>query len=130
MNNIQGIKTASLLFPKGYSGIDVVYVPIYGKISWLDRRIVPFDLYFSAGLGKTLTNYDGQVSSTFHLATGQIFAINKSWAFRWDFSLNNYIAKGRAITNDNTIGEEVSQAVNDLYLNIGISWFFPGAKYR
>lgn len=114
------VGTENLVYPKSYMGLDVMYVPIYGKMSWFNETIVPFDMYFSAGYGTTNTQ-NGENPGTIHLATGQIFSISKSYAFRWDFSWNFFDAKG--------IGGETG-SFNNLFLTVGMSWFFPEANYR
>lgn len=115
-----GVTTASLVTPKSFLGVDLVWVPIYGKMTLDNQRIVPFDLYFALGPGSTGTT-NGQSASTVHLGTGQIFAVSKSFAYRWDFSWNFYSAKG--------IDSNV-QSFNNLFLSVGASMFFPEAKYR
>jgi outer membrane beta-barrel protein len=120
LKSIQNIGTESLTYPKQYIGADIMWVPIYGKMTWFNNRIVPFDLYFSGGYGTTLTK-DEQNAGTLHLATGQIFAITKGTAFRWDFSWNFFNA---------TTDDKKSNSFNNLFLTVGMSWFFPEAKYR
>lgn len=120
LRNIQGVSTENLVYPKSFIGVDVVYVPIYGKISWFNRRIIPFDLYFSGGFGTTNTQA-GEDAGTLHLATGQIFALSKAYAVRWDFSWNFFNATG---IDRNT------NSFNNLFLTVGMSWFFPEASYR
>lgn len=116
---IQNIGTDSLAYTKSYLGLAILYVPIYGKMSMFNEKIVPFDFYFGLGTGNTKTQTkDG--AGTLHLSTGQIFAVNKSFALRWDFSWNFFSAK--AVNEDGMI--------NNLFLSLGASFFFPEAKYR
>lgn len=117
---IQGVKTENLVYPESYVGLDLMFVPIYGKMAWFNEKIVPFDLYFSAGYGSTGTQA-GESVGTVHLATGQIFAISKAFAFRWDFSWNFFDAKGV---------DGTTNSFNNLFLTVGMSWFFPEASYR
>ncbi len=120
----RGVLTTNFVSPTNYYGLDVKWTPIYGKMSFINRKITPFDLYFSAGAGFTSTNHGGS-EPTLHLGTGQIFAITKSAAFRWDFSWNFYSA------TSNTLGApKTSSTYNNLYLTIGASFFFPEATYR
>lgn len=116
---IQNIGTDSLSYTKNYLGVSVLYVPIYGKMSLFNEKIVPFDFYFGLGTGNTKTQAKDGVG-TFHVSTGQIFAVSKSFALRWDFSWNFFSAK--AVNEDGTI--------NNLFLSLGASFFFPEAKYR
>ena len=120
MKENNNVNTENLVYPQNYMGADIVFVPIYGKMTWFNERIVPFDLYFSAGYGTTGTQ-SGENAGTLHLSTGQIFAISKAYAFRWDFSWNFFNAKG-VDGNSNTF--------NNLFLTVGMSWFFPEASYR
>lgn len=120
LRDIQGVKTENLVYPKSYFGADIMYVPIYGKMTWFNENIIPFDLYFSAGYGITNTQA-GENAGTIHLATGQIFSLSKAYAIRWDFSWNFFTAKD--ITGS-------TSSFNNLFLTVGMSWFFPEAKYR
>lgn len=120
LRDVNNIATQALSYPKQYIGADVMFVPIYGKLAWFNNRIVPFDLYFSAGYGTTLTK-DDQNAGTVHLAAGQIFSLTKSTAFRWDFSWNFYNA---------TTEDKQTNTFNNLFLTVGMSWFFPEASYR
>lgn len=120
LREIQNVKTDGLVYPKSFTGVDLVWVPIYGKMTYFNRTIIPFDLYFSAGYGTTKTHAE-ENPGTMHLATGQIFAMSKSFALRWDFSWNFYSAKG--------IDNKTAQ-FNNLFMTVGASFFIPEAKYR
>lgn len=120
LRNIENIAAESLLYTKNYLGGSLLWSPIYGKMAWFNKKIIPFDLYFSLGTGQTTVS-TGEKPSTFHLGTGQIFALSKSSAFRWDLSWNIYNAK-------NTDGS--TSQFNNLYLTLAGSFFFPEAKYR
>ena len=117
------ITTTSLVSPTHYYGLDVKWSPIYGKMTLINKKIVPFDLYFSLGAGETGTN-QGAEAPTLHLGTGQIFAINKSFAFRWDISWNAYSSASGA---DPSRGTSI---YNNVFMTLGASWFFPEATYR
>lgn len=130
LRTIQNVKTDGLVYPKSYSGLDLVWVPIYGKMTYFNKKIVPFDLYFSLGYGTTETKANDKVG-TWHIGTGQIFALSKAFALRWDFSWNSYSAKG--IESYSTSGTEDSNTYstfNNLFINLGASFFIPEAKYR
>lgn len=120
LKSIQGVKTQSLVYPSTFYAFDLTYVPIYGKISLFNQKIIPFDLYFSAGYGATKVQTN-ENAGTMHLATGQIFSLSKQTAFRWDFSWNFYSTTG--------IDGQVS-AFNNLFLTVGMSLFLPEAGYR
>lgn len=119
----RGVKTTNFVSPQNYYGVDFRWTPLYGKMGFLNQKITTFDLYFSAGAGMTNTNQGGS-EATIHLGTGQIFAITKSAAFRWDFSWNFYNARS------GVEGAGQNSLYNNLFLTIGASFFFPEATYR
>lgn len=119
LKKVNGVSTQNLVQAKSFLGLDLVYTPIYGKMTLFNEKIIPFDLYFAAGYGTTQTQAEN--AGTFHLATGQVFALTKSFGLRWDFSWNFYSAKGI----DGSSGQ-----FNNLFLTVGASFFFPEAGYR
>ena len=131
----RNVATEGSLSTDNYMGIDLKWSPIYGKYAYLDEKIIPFDLYFSFGAGRTtpkIVSSSDEISPsskinspyTLRLGTGQIFAINKWMAFRWDIA-NHFI-----YSKINKNGKEEDQWNNNLFLNLGLSFFFPEAKYR
>lgn len=120
----QLVETKSLTTPKNYLGAAYKWTPIFGKMTWMNKEIVPFDLFFTIGGGTTKTDLGNQ-EPTIHIGTGQVFAISKAMAVRWDLSWNFYQAE--ALDNNN---ESITNSQDDLYLMIGMSFFFPEAKYR
>ena len=113
---------------KSHVGLNLVWSPIYGKMTSNDNEITPFDMYFSIGAGSSNTNSVEKNVTTFQLGTGQIFAINKSTAFRWDYSWNFYQATPVPDASSTTAPSKGSY--NDLVLTAGISFFFPEVSYR
>lgn len=124
LSSHRNIQTTNLVTSKGFYGAAFKWNPIYGKITWLNKSIVPFDLNFSAGGGMTQTT-DGQSVPTLHLGTSQVFAYTKSMAFRWEFTWNMYQANA---TDQN--GNQAKITQSDIYLGIGVSFYFPEATYR
>jgi outer membrane beta-barrel protein len=119
------VTTASLVTPQSYYGLDFKYTPIYGKMAFGNKTLTPFDMYFSGGLGQT--SYNNGSAPTLHLGTGQIFAMSKAFALRWDFSWNFFQAT-TYINSTQTVGS--SAIFNNLFVLLGASWFFPEATYR
>ncbi len=115
------VRTSSFVTPQVFYGVDFKWTPIYGKMSWINKKITPFDLYFSGGAGLTGTN-QATSDPTLHLGTGQIFALSKNSAFRWDFSWNMYVSK----TKEDTAGS----LYHNIFISMGWSFFFPEASYR
>jgi len=118
------VETKSLTTPKSYMGLAYKWTPMYGKMTWLNKEIIPFDLYFTLGTGTTKTDL-GDQEPTVHIGTGQVFALSKAMAVRWDLSWNFYQAE--ALDENN---QTIQNNQDDLFLMIGMSFFFPGAKYR
>lgn len=120
LHDNNNVSADSFGFPKNYFGLDAKYTPFYGKMTWLNKKIVPFEHYFSAGGGNTTVSTGGS-GFTVHLGTGQNFALSKRFAVNWDFSMMAYSAK----SSDGTV-----QSFSDLLLTVGMSFFYPEAKYR
>lgn len=120
----RSITTDNVVTSKGFAGLAFKWNPIYGKITWLNKSIVPFDLNFNLGFGVTQTT-DEQNEPTIHFGTSQVFAQSKSVAFRWDLMWNMYNTATR-----NSAGVQENLTQNDLFLGIGMSFYFPEASYR
>ena len=132
----KGVSTEGSISTDQYAGFNVKWTPIYGKYAYLDKKIIPFDLYFSFGGGLTTprvvssasTSQEGKTEIkspyTLRLGTGQIFAINKWMAFRWDLA-NHFI-----FSEIEADGKKKNQWNNNVFLYLGLSFFFPEAKYR
>lgn len=117
------IQTESLVEPESYMGAAFKWSPVYGKVAWFQEKIIPFDIYFSPGLGLTSTAL-GESEMTFSLAGGQSFAISKSSAIRWDLTWNFYQATVRINSQNQTRSQD------DLFIMIGYSYYIPEATYR
>ncbi|HEX4923800.1 MAG TPA: outer membrane beta-barrel domain-containing protein [Bdellovibrionales bacterium] len=117
----KGVVTRTLVSPQGYYGGAARWTPVYGKMGFLDKTIIPYDLYFLGGLGMTQTN-QGTSSFTVHAGTGQTFALKKWMAARWELSWYFYNAK-------TSTGQGGGNFTN-LWATVGLSFFFPEAKYR
>jgi len=121
------LNAEQFVYTKNYYGLDLVWSPIYGKMTSLDRKIIPFDMYFSIGGGTSVTNSKEKNNTTLHIGTGQIFAISKSMAFRWDYSFNTFAATPQATVNSPNPSQG---GYNDLIFTAGFSFFFPEVGYR
>lgn len=124
-NNLQPDK---FVITKYSMMIDLMWSPIYGKVSTLENEIIPFDMYFSFGGGSLGTNSQEKTVPAFHLGTGQIFAWSKSMAFRWDYSWSFYQATPVADLISTITPSKSSY--NDLIFTAGVSFFFPEASSR
>lgn len=130
----RGIETLGQVSTDLYYGLGLKWSPIYGKYALFNEKIVPFDLYFSAALGFTLPKIGdpartlevqedvGQVP-TLHLATGQIYALTKYMALRWDLAWHFFRVNSPLTGNPDAIQ-------TNMFFHVGLSFFFPEAKYR
>lgn len=123
-----GLTADQFIYTKGYYGLDLKFSPVYGKISYLNENIINYEMYFSLGGGISSTNSQEKDVPTVHLATGQIFAISKSMAFRWDYSINLFQATPVGTSTSGAAMEK--NLYNDFVLTAGLSFFFPEAGYR
>lgn len=124
------VRTDSIVSAQNYLGADLVWSPIYGKMSLFNKRIVPFDMYFAIGAGQAgVSNATTTTATAFHVGSGQVFAMSKSVGFRWDLSWNFYNATPNPAPGSTGTPPGQSQ-FNNLLLTIGASFFFPEAKYR
>lgn len=124
LNKKNNISTSNVVTPRSFFGGGVKWNPVYGKISFLNHAIVPFDINFSAGGGLTQTD-QGRSEPTIHLGTSQIFAVTKEFGVRWDIDWNFYQAQATDINS-----QKVTVFHNDLFIGIGVSVYFPEATYR
>ena len=134
----RGVNTEGSVSTDGYYGIDFKWTPIYGKYAYFNEKIIPFDLYFTIGLGKTNPKFvNSSFSSTqisvespytVKFGTGQIFAITKWMAFRWDIAM--HVIQADTTTVVSNVQTTSSDFNNNLFLNVGLSFFFPEANYR
>jgi outer membrane beta-barrel protein len=118
------VQTDSLLIPKSYMGLDVRWTPIYGKMAVGNQSIVPYDFYFSFGGGSLETNQT-DAATVVHAGVGQSFALTQAIAFRWDTSFYWYSSDVELSDGTTDTGSFMN-----LHLTLGVSFFFPEAKYR
>jgi outer membrane beta-barrel protein len=120
----RSISTDHVASSRGFALAAFKWNPVYGKITWLNKTIVPFDLNFDIGGGVSFMT-GGSQAPTAHLGTSQVFALSKGMAFRWDLIVNNYNA---TITETNGSKSTLNQF--DVFLGLGMSFYFPEATYR
>jgi outer membrane beta-barrel protein len=136
----KGIVTNGMVVTEMYYGVDFRWTPIYGKFSYFDRKIIPFDHYFTIGVGRTSLKAGSSTSNstvkvealddpiTLKIGTGEVFALTKYMAFRWDVSWHFMQPNVRTTTNN--VANDSKDLQNNLFINFGLSFFFPEAKYR
>ncbi len=120
------VQADQFIYTKGYYGLDLVWSPIYGKMSFDNTSIINYEMYFSLGGGQSNTNSVEKNVPTAHLGVGQIFSLSKSMAFRWDYGVNVF----QATPINPSSGQIEKGTYNDLVLTAGLSFFFPEVTYR
>lgn len=140
----RGVVVNGMVVTELYYGVDFRWTPIYGKFSYFDKKIIPFDHYFSVGLGQTqlATGSSASGSSTnvrvealddpitLRISTGEVFALTKWMVFRWDVSwhfMQPEVRTTRTSPSSVTVTDDLQ---NNLFINFGLSFYFPEAKYR
>lgn len=136
------VVTNGMVVTEMYYGIDFRWTPIYGKFSYFDKKIIPFDHYFSVGVGQTQLKAGSSTAAstvkvealddpiTLKVSTGEVFALTKYMAFRWDVSWHFMKPNVRTTTTSPASVKEASDLQNNLFINFGLSFYFPEAKYR
>ncbi len=122
------VQAEQFVYTRSYYGLHLNWSPIYGKISFDDKKIINYEMYFAAGAGTSDTISKEKNVATIHVGIGQIFSINKSMAFRWDYGFNFFQATPTIPDNNGKAAEK--NTYNDLVLSAGMSFFFPEASYR
>ena len=114
-----GVNTNSLVSVKNYLGLNILFNPIYGKLSLNEKKLVPFDMFFLLGGGlSSVATDETKSAATIHLGTGQTFAINKNLGFRWNLGMNTFqVAATQASTS--------STRYYNVFIDFGVSYFLP-----
>ncbi len=135
------IEVNGVVSPRYLYGISIKYTPFYGKFARIGGGILPFDMYLSGGGGMSQleTRYKGNLTHrqecnakaiTVNLEAGQLIPLSKGSALRWSVGwflhpkIFDWSCDGGATPNLD-LGFQT-----DVYMSLGWSLFFPGAKYR
>jgi outer membrane beta-barrel protein len=113
---------------KSYQSASVTWVPFYAKMSFLDRKILYFDMQLSVGVGKRgyqsflkSGQQSTQYSDGFHLDVTQNIFFSRHFAFRVD--LKNQWAEQNLYISD-TGAFKSRERVNDTSLLFGFNIFY------
>jgi outer membrane beta-barrel protein len=122
-----GVGASQIVTTSSYLLGDLVWTPVYGKMTLFNQRIVPFDMYFSFGAGSSaIANATTTSATTLHAATGMIFGLTRSLGFRWDLSVNNYSATTIPVGS----AAPSAGSFNNVLLTIGASYYIPEVRAR
>lgn len=120
------------------TGVQVNYVPLYAKMSFLDKKIIYFDMGVAIGLGQTKftqnisTGDQSQTGTNYMFSLFQHFFFTENLAFKFDFR-NTWTNEERMryklnpgeSESDRTIG---GKSINDTALLFGITYFIGGGQ--
>jgi outer membrane beta-barrel protein len=105
---------------------NVVFVPLYGKVSWLNRHVVQMEVYFTAGPG--IAQY-----KEFERRGASDYAESTEYAFSGNFGmgLRCFLNKNLSLRLDlrdymNFIDGDIDNAA---YFSLGLSWNFQMPKF-
>lgn len=131
------ITAFNYIAPRFFGGVYYRWTPIYGKFSFLNKKIHYFDMFFDFGLGAVniINAIEGKkislqwkpalpVAFTSRLSTGQVFALNKNMGLTWDFTWYLYFYQLKQP------GETRWQTAHDLSLALGFNYYFPEVRSR
>lgn len=116
----QKVSVANLVSLASFSGLNVYYNFIYGKLSLLDKKVVPFEIFNTLGMG-AMVNSGNHQSPSMQVGLGGLFSLSRSTALRLDLTWAFYQTKNI----QNQVANE-----NSTFLSLGYSWFFPEPEYR
>jgi outer membrane beta-barrel protein len=120
IRDVQSVNVENLITLKNTYNASAYFSPIYGKWSLLNKKILPFEIYFSMGVAQ-VTNQSDLVGSALSGSIGQLVSLGRSSAI--DVNLQGLVYSTKNINNQ-------EQSNNSLLLTIGYSVFWPEPDYR
>lgn len=120
MQSKQGINVKNQVTAKNFIGANIYYNSIYGKTALWDRKIIPFEIYFTGGLGMVDTTTT-KGSMGIKAGIGELFTIDKNRAARLELSMIFYSAKDLAGNTQN---------VNSMFLTFSFEQFLTKVGER
>ncbi|MFZ4404321.1 MAG: outer membrane beta-barrel domain-containing protein [Pseudobdellovibrionaceae bacterium] len=115
---------------KGSKIASVTYVPLYAKMSFVDKAIIYFDMGFSLGLGTTDYTIKKQEGDETKSAASYQFGVNQQIFFSEHFALrvellNRYTSEQKMKWSTTaTDRDQGSKTVNDSSLNFGLTYWY------
>lgn len=116
----QQVSVNNLISLKSFSGLNLYYNFIYGKLSLSDKKVMPFEIFNTVGMGSMMNSGNYQ-SASMQAGLGGLFSLSRSAALRLDLTWAFYETK-------NIQGATVNE--NSTFLSLGYSCFFPEPEYR
>jgi outer membrane beta-barrel protein len=126
LQNIFAVEPSAFREVKLLANSNVVFVPLYGKMSWLNRKVVQMELYLTAGPGVAqYTDYVRQGAEGYAEENKYYFSSNFGLGLRLFFSK---AFSGRLDLRDymNFVEGDIDNAA---YFSLGLSWNFRMPKF-
>ena len=109
-----------------FFGLTYKWMPVYGKITFYNKRILAFDTFFNLGLGISGVNRKASSGTqsqmvwgpTGLIGLGQVFAISRDLGLRWDLRWHL------------TYELESQDILDNILFSIGLSYYYPSAGLR
>ncbi|MCC2678067.1 MAG: hypothetical protein K0R29_643 [Pseudobdellovibrio sp.] len=120
IRDVQLVNIENLVTLKNTYGINVLFTPVYGKWSLLNKKVIPFELYMQGGVSQ-ITNQSNAVSTAMTVGLGQLISLTRSSAL--DINLNWYFYTTKNINNQD-------QSNNSMLLTVAYCMFWPKPTYR
>jgi len=115
---------------KNYTGASLIWVPFYAKMSFMDSKILYFDMQFAAGVGNrtyTIARDTGDIDKTtlgYHFDFSQHLFFSNHWALRLDLK-NEWASEERQhFKTNSSLGALSNNTLNDTSLLLGVTFFF------
>lgn len=116
----QRVSLQNLVTPKSFLGVNLYFNSMYGKAAFLEKAIIPFEIYQILGFGQVTTS-GSSGNSGIYLGVGDMFSRSRNGA--WKLELTLWIYNSKTINGAN-------QSTNTLFLTFGYGHFFPEAGLR
>ena len=124
LRNIKVNVSERLPIARSFAGLTYNWVPVYGKISLYNRKIVAFDTFFNIGGGMSGIRRKSKTQTVWEptaiFGGGQIFAITRDLGFRWDLRWHGTVEMKQ---------KELSY-LNDILFSLSLIYYYPSAGSR
>ena len=120
IHDVQQVNIENLVTLKTTYGANILYTPIYGKWSLLNKKVISFEMYVQGGLSQ-VTNQSNLASTAVTAGLGQLISLTRSSAL--DINIDWYFYNTKNINDKD-------QSNNSMLLTVAYSIFWPKPNYR
>ncbi len=124
-----GGTAVGLNFPTSYVGAGYVWMPIYAKLSLLEKKIIYFDMAFTPSIGATSVSQQqlsGAIAAgpymTFGFDVSQHFYLDEHFAIRLDFKTRWYTQTVKPYVSGASADQ--TSSITNQSLNLGIVYWY------